>query len=154
MHTKIIDNKDLSANFEPRGALTRTIELPKGLRAEELAQLTPAEINQVIQEIGPAIGYAALARLAAGVGGTPPATQYSAAVFLIERADELEKDRRTQSEAEKGLAGLSQEQLRALARDLEQSGAVIPGEVVAKTTVSATDDGPAEPRALQRPENQ
>lgn len=113
-----------NGGFVPRGTLTRVVDVPEGLAVQDLARLSPDEIDQIIRRAGPAVGYAALIKLAAGAGGVPPQVQCAAAGKLIERAAALEAAAQDQGAA--GLAGT----LRTLSTDQLQAAIESMGRVV------------------------
>lgn len=101
---------------------SRIVRLPVGLTEQEMINLKPAEIDQLIRQAGPIVGYAAMFKLAGGGADTPPSIQYHAAKFLVERAGDLESEAR-QDGRTRGLENLTPEQLDALINDLERGGA-------------------------------
>lgn len=152
MHEKLIErgvNGEAvgeGTGFLPVGARVRTVDLPAGLSERDLIKLSSGEIDQIIQQAGPVVGYAAMIRLAAGAGGTPPATQFHAAKFLIERAAALEEQKRSMTGAARGLQNLTNEQLQALVESLEkENGGPLPAPPgdLAQTDESESPGRPA-----------
>lgn len=111
------------AGFLPRGALTRTVKIPARLTEEHLIAMAAPEIEALLAVEGKAVGIAAMVKLAAGIGETPPGTQFAAAKFLIERDD-------LRQEAAQNRAGtaaqLTREALLAIIADLESGGHMLP----------------------------
>ncbi len=126
MHEKLIEGSQALEKTElgePLGS--RCVRLPPGLTEADLARLTVQEIDAVIRQAGPVIGYASLIKLASGGAGTPPQTQFHAAKFLVEQSAAL------QAVADKQAKGL--DKLKALsAADLEKviNGLLAGGEVL------------------------
>lgn len=125
MHEKMLENGQvvIKKQFHDFQA-TRVVRLPEGLTEQDLIKLSPAEIDQIIRQAGPVIGYASMINLAAGGAGTPPAIQFHAAKFLVERAAELEKEAQKDAGKE-GLGKLTEAELNALIKHLEQSGVTL-----------------------------
>ncbi len=125
MHEKMLENGKavVKPGFEERNT-TRTVLLPTGLTEQDLVQLSPAEIDQIIRQAGPAVGYASMFKLASGSCGVKETVQYHAAKFLVERAAELEKEAQKDADKE-GLGKLTAGELDALIKHLENSGVIL-----------------------------
>lgn len=127
MHEKLI-NSEGNALTEPefRGPEgTRTVRLPAGLSEQELARLTPDEIDLLVRQAGPVVGYASLMKLAAGVAGTPANTQFHAAKLLVERAAELDAAAKADRGTVDALRNLSHDQLQRLIASLQNDGGIL-----------------------------
>lgn len=118
-YTPAITEKDGKAiGFLPAGQL-RTVKIPDYLTEENLATLPAEQVMELIRANGAALGLTAMIKLAAGIGGTPPNTQYNAAKFLIEAGALVAEAEKNRDSLPEGLRSLPREQLVEIIRDLE-----------------------------------
>lgn len=100
----------------------RSISLPKGLSEQDLIKLKPSEIDQLIRQAGPVLGYASMIKLATGGCDTPPNIQFHAAKFLIERAKELETEAKSKNEERGGWREISNDELDKIIEQTAEAG--------------------------------
>lgn len=106
--------------FLPPGQV-RVVKIPDFLTDENLARLDADGVLELIRQHGAALGCAALIKLAAGVGGTPAATQERAAARLIDIAAKLAEDEKRRESLPESLRNLPRDYLVQLIADLERA---------------------------------
>lgn len=98
----------------------RAVTLPAGLTLLELQNLPASEIDEKIKAQAAGIGYAGMLKLAAGHGKTPAGTQFHACAFLLNRAAELEREAKEDTNLSARLRSLPREQLVELIDSYER----------------------------------
>lgn len=147
MNEKLLENSGLDDVLAPQDSAKpdysgRTLALPPGLTLDDLEKLSPDQLNKKIQEVGPAVGYAALLKMAAGLGGVAAGVQFHAAKFMAEVGETLkDKDAAAASNGDL-IKGLKREELVALVKILE---ALRGGQTIDLATLA----GPSNPLSKQ-----
>ncbi len=127
MHPKLTNGGMAGVPAEMKQNIGHTVKLPSGISEDDLVKLTVEEIEQLVAQAGPVVGYAVMFKLASGTSGVKCTTQLKAAEFLISRGDALEdKKKKRDSEALSGIKALSNAQLDALIPLLEKQVAAQP----------------------------
>lgn len=136
MNEKLLENPGLDDLLAPPDSAKpdytgRTLQLPPGLTLTDLEKMTPEQLNKKIQEVGPAVGYAALLKMAAGLGGVAAGVQFHAAKFMAEVGETL-KDK-AEDKASNGdlIKGLKRDELQGLLKILEAMRAGQPVDLAA-----------------------